>query len=59
MVTETWDEGMPIMQVKVHMLAEPAKGAYDVEHVWQGASHRVLDIRDQVGQAAVHRARAS
>ena len=56
MITETWDEGMPIMQVKVHMLAESAKRAYDVEHVRQGASHRVLDVRHQVGQTVVHRA---
>gem|GEM_PF-1379194 len=56
MITETWDERMPIMQVKVHRLAEPANRAYDIEHVWQGASHRVLDVRHQVGQAVVHRA---
>ena len=55
MITETWDERMPIVQVKVHRLAEPAKRAYDVEHVRQGASHRVLDIRHQIGQAVVHR----
>ena len=39
------------------MLAEPTKRARDVEHMRQGASHRVLDIRHQVRQAVVHRAK--
>ena len=56
MITETRDEGMPVMKVKVYRLAEPANRAYDVEHVRQGAPHRVLDVRHQVGQAVVHRA---
>ena len=56
MITQTRDEGMPIVQVKVHVLAEAANRAYDVEHMGQGASHRVLDVRHQVGQAVVHRA---
>jgi hypothetical protein len=44
---------MPIVQVKVHVLAEPAKRMCDVEHVWQGSCHRILDVCHQVGQAVV------
>ena len=29
---------------------------YDVEHMWQGASHRVLNVRHQAGQSVVRRA---
>src|SRR5215470_6957410 len=54
MILKAWDEGMPIVQVEVHVLAEPAKRARDVEHMRQGASHCVLDVRHQVGQAVVH-----
>ena len=56
MIPETGDEGMPVVQVEVHVLAEPAERAYDVEHMRQGASHRVLDVRHEVGQAVVDRA---
>ena len=56
MIPEAWDERVPIVQVKVHVLAETAKRAGDVEHMWQGAFHRVLDVRHQVGQAVVCRA---
>ena len=31
MIREAWDEGMPIVQVKVHLLAEPAQPTYDLE----------------------------
>src|SRR5262249_37155195 len=48
---------MPIVQVEVHVLAEPTERARDVEHMRQGASHRVLDVRHQVRQAVVHRAK--
>lgn len=47
---------MPIVQVKVHVLAEPTKRTRDVEHVWQGGCHRILDVCHQVGQAVVRRA---
>ena len=50
MIPEPWDKGMPIVQVKVHVLTKAAKRAYDVEHMWQGASHRVLGI----GKRAEH-----
>ena len=53
MIPEAWDEGMPVVQVKVHVLAEPAKRTCDLEHVWQGSCHRVLDVCHQVGQAVV------
>jgi hypothetical protein len=44
---------MPIVQVKVHVLAEPAKRVCHVEHVRQGSCHRILDVCHQVGQAVV------
>ena len=47
---------MPIVQVKVHVFAEPTKRTCDVEHVWQGSCHRVLDVCHQVGQAVVRQA---
>src|SRR6516165_5054961 len=46
---------MPIVQVKVHVFAEAAERTCDVEHMRQGASHRVLDVRHQVGQTVVCR----
>jgi hypothetical protein len=54
-IPEARDERVPIVQVKVHMLAETAKRTCDVEHMRQGASHRVLDVRHQVGQTVVCR----
>jgi len=56
MIPETGDEGMSVVQVEMHVLAEPAELAYDVEHMRQGASHRVLDVRYEFGQAVVGRA---
>src|SRR5512132_1523066 len=47
---------MPIVQVKVQVLAEPGKRTRDVEHMRQRASHRVLNVGYQVGQPVVHRA---
>ena len=44
------------MQVKVHVLAEPANRTCDIEHVRQGRRHRVLDVCRQVGQAVVRQA---
>jgi len=55
-IPEPRDKGMPIVQVKVHVLTEPAKRTCDVEHVWQGSCHRILDVRHQVRQAMVRRA---
>jgi hypothetical protein len=55
-IPETWDEGMPIVQVKVQVLAEPGERTRDLEHMRQRASHRVLDVRDQVGQPVILRA---
>jgi len=37
----------------VHVLAQPAKRMCDVEHVWQGGCHRILDVCYQVRQAVV------
>ena len=45
MVPKPWDEGMPIVQVKVHVLAEPGERTRDLEHMRQRAFHRVLDVR--------------
>jgi hypothetical protein len=47
---------MPIVQVKVHVLAEPGERTRDLEHMRQRAFHRVLDVRYQVGQPVVCRA---
>jgi hypothetical protein len=55
-VPQTRDEGMPVVQVEVHVLAQPGQRAGDVEYVRQGASHRVLDVRRQIGHAVVRRA---
>jgi hypothetical protein len=44
---------MPIVQVEMYVLAESADRTGDVEHISQSASHRVLDVRDQIGQSAV------
>jgi hypothetical protein len=35
------------------VLAEPAKRTYEVEYVWQGSCHRILDVCHQVGQPVV------
>ncbi len=56
MVPESRDEGMPVVQVEVHGLAEPAQRADDGEHMRQSASHRVLNVCHQAGQPVVHRA---
>ena len=48
--------GMPVVQVEVQVLAEPAQRARDVEHGRQRASHRVLNVRDQLGQPVIRRA---
>jgi hypothetical protein len=49
---------MPVVQVEMHMLAERADQADDVEHVPHGASHRFLDICRQIRQPAVLRIEA-
>jgi len=46
-IPETWDEGMPIVQVKVHGLAEPTEETCDVEHMRQSASHCLLNVPGQ------------
>src|SRR6476619_85882 len=53
MVPEARDEGMPVVQVEVHMLAEPAKRSDDLEHVRHSASHRVLNVCYQAGQPVI------
>jgi len=55
-IPEPWDEGMSIVQVKVHVLTEPAQRTCDVEHVGQGGCHRILDVGHQVRQTVVRRA---
>jgi len=52
------DEWMPVVQVEVQVLTEPADRAHHVEHVRQHARHRRLDIVGQAGQARVVRAEA-
>src|SRR5689334_8354242 len=47
---------MPVVQVEVHMLADPAKRSDDLEHMRQSASHRVLNVCYQAGQPVIHRA---
>jgi hypothetical protein len=54
-IWETWGEGMSIVQVKMYVLAEPAKRTCEVEHIWQRAFHRVLNVRYQVGQSVIRR----
>ena len=44
MVGKTWDEGMSVVQMKMHGLAEPADRTRDVEHVPHGTSYRILDV---------------
>ncbi len=56
MIRETWGEGMSIVQVKMYVLAEPAKRTCEVEHIRQRAFHRVLNVRYQVGQSVIRRA---
>ena len=53
MIRETRDHRMPVMQVKVQLLAEPAERAYDVERVWQSAGDRVVNVSDHVGQPVI------
>jgi len=45
-IGEAWDEGMPVVQVKMDLLAESADRTCDVEHVSQGASDRILNVCD-------------
>ena len=56
MIPQAGDEGMPVVQVKVHVLAETANRARDLQDMRQCASHCVLDVRYQAGQAVVGRA---
>lgn len=55
MIRETRNKWVPIVQVKMHGLAEPADRASDVEYVFHGTSHRGLDVCDQIRQAPVVR----
>ena len=58
MIRETLDEGMPVVQVEMHVLADRADRTNDVEHVLHSASHRLLDVCGQISQPAVLRAEA-
>src|SRR5258707_645903 len=49
---------MPIVQVEVHMLAEPTDRAGDVQHISHDAAHRVLDVCGQLRQPDVPGAKA-
>jgi hypothetical protein len=55
MIRETRNKWVPIVQVKMYGLAEPADRASDVEYVSHGTSHRGLDVCDQAGQSPVIR----
>lgn len=55
MIRETRNKWVPIVQVKMYRLAEPADRASDVEDVSHGTSHRGLDVCDQAGQSCVAR----
>jgi len=44
---------MAVVQVEMNVLAERADRADDINHVTPGAIHRILDVRDQVGQPPV------
>ena len=57
MIRETRDEGMPVVQVEMYVLADRADRPDDVEDVPRGASHRILDLCDQIRQPAVLRAK--
>ena len=57
MIGEARDEGMPIVQVEVDALAEPANRARDVEHIPHRLTDGILNVGDQVGQPAVPRAK--
>ena len=57
MIRETRDEGMPVVQVEMHVLADRADRPDDVEDVPRSASHRLLDLCDQIRQPAVLRAK--
>lgn len=55
MVRETPDQGMPVVQVEVQVLADRADRVDDVEHIPCRAFDRGLDICDQIRQPAVLR----
>jgi hypothetical protein len=44
---------MAVVQVEMNVLAERADRADDIDHVAAGAIHRILNVRDQVGQPPV------
>src|ERR1035437_2607904 len=52
-VGQAAEEGMPVVQVEVQMLAEPPDRARHVEHVMQHARYGILDVREQAGQALI------
>lgn len=53
MIRQTRNKRVPVVQVKMHGLAEPDDRASDVEYVFHGTPDRGLDVRDQFGQAPV------
>lgn len=55
MIRQTRNKRVPIVQVKMYGLAEPADRASYVKYVSDGTSHRGLDVCDQVGQSRVVR----
>jgi hypothetical protein len=48
---------MPVVQVEMHVLADRADRMDDVEHIARRAFDRGLDVRDQIRQPAVLRAK--
>ena len=58
MIREALDEGMPVVQVEMHVLADRADRTDHVQHVLPRASHRLLDVCGEISQPAVLRAQA-
>jgi len=54
-VRETPDQGMPVVQVEMQVLADRADRMDDVEHIPRRAFDRGLDVCDQIRQPAVLR----
>ena len=55
MVRETPDQGMPVVQMEMQVLADRADRMDDVEHIPRRAFDRGLDVCDQIRQPAVLR----
>ncbi len=56
MIGQARHKRMPVVQVEVDRLAQPADRANDLAHVTHGGAHGVLDVRDQARQPGVRHA---